>query len=461
MYKTSFAAYGLCIAMAILMASSVSAQGIINLARADDNFSHLKSDSLKQGLNRLKYIPLGNGNYLSVGGEWRAHYQVFSNINFGDVPPNYPEISTSQLNHRLMLHASVDLGNHFRLFAQLNNTLRYLNDNPPVPEIDENQLSLHQGFAEWASRSLKIRLGRQEMFYGAQRLFTVREGPNTRKTFDGITLSKNIKRGRFSLWVLSPTISQPKVFDDLILKEWVFGVYHTSYFMDRKIGLDLFAVNFQSALRKYNYQAGNEIRQTYGTRLFSNLQRFNFELEGAYQSGKFNRLKIAAYSLLLDVNMLLIPDQKGILGVTASIASGDKHHDDGQLNTYNLLFAKPAFGLAVPIGSSNMLSLQPYFKINPFRNFNLLAQVFFMARNSAEDGIYSPAMIENRPRPELLLSTKEKSMGTFYVLETSYQTSQNLSFGVDASWFKAGRFPKATGMGKNIAYMSFKAAFRF
>jgi len=50
-------------------------------------------------------------------------------------------------------------------------------------------------------------------------------------------------------------------------------MYGTQYFSGRKIGLDYYAVNFHSKLRKYNYQAGLENRQTFGLRLFSNLQK--------------------------------------------------------------------------------------------------------------------------------------------------------------------------------------------
>ena len=75
-------------------------------------------------------------------------FQIYKNIHFGDVPPTYKNISANQLWHWLMLHSNIELGNYFWIFIQLNNTLRFFNYNPVVPEIDENQLSLHQAFAE-------------------------------------------------------------------------------------------------------------------------------------------------------------------------------------------------------------------------------------------------------------------------------------------------------------------------
>lgn len=452
--------YSLTIIIAIIV-SSAKAQSSINLVRYNDNFSQLKNDSLKKGFGRLKYISLGNKNYISFGGELREQFQLFKNINFGDAPPGYPDINPKQLNHRLVVHANIEFGTHFRLFIQLNNTLHFFNPNPAVPEIDENQLGMHQAFAEFKLKHWDIRLGRQELFYGNHRLITVREGPNTRQAFDGLVVKRSNKNGAIDFFALTKVTSKKSVFDDVSFRESLIGIYGTQYYFKRKLGVDYYAVNFQSRSRKYNYRSGFENRQTYGLRLFSNGKHVNVELEGAYQSGKFGNLRIVAFSILADVNVSVFPSKRGVVGLAAHAASGDKNSADNKLNTYNLLFAKPAFGLAIPIGSTNMMSIYPYIKINPVQKLNLLAQVFFLARYSAQDGTYSPGMTENRPKPEILFSTTKRSLGKFYILETNYQQTENLSFSFDASYFKAGTYPKETGKGKDITYVSFKSTFRF
>ncbi len=444
-----------------LIASSVIAQNGISFLRYDDDFLLLKTDSLNKGFDELKYVSLGNKKYISFGGEWREQFQIYNNINFGDVPPTFHSISSNQLWHRLMVHSSIELGNQFRFFIQLNNTLRFFNDNPVAPEIDENQLSLHQAFAELKVDNWKYRLGRQELLYGNNRLITVREGPNTRLTFDGIVVKKKLKNGGIDFFAVSKVISKQNIFDDESFKEGLIGIYGTRYFSNRKIGLDYFVLNFQSQSRTYNYRTGIENRQTYGARLFSNFKKVNFELEGAYQSGKFDDLTIDAYNLLADVNILLLPSKKGIIGLAANVASGDKDNEDYKLNTYNLLYAKPAYGLAIPIGATNMISIYSYIKINPIPKLNIAAQVFFLARNSNQDGTYSPGMAENRPSPSLLFASSKKTLGVFYVVETTYQQNKNVSFSLDASYFGAGDYPLATGSGKDIMYVSFKSTFKF
>jgi hypothetical protein len=444
-----------------MVVSNTIAQNKISLMRYDDDFSMVKKDSIKKGFNQLKYIPFGNNNSISFGGELREQFQVYKNINFGDVPPTYQDSSTNQLWHRFMVHSNIELGNHFRFFFQLSNTLRFLNDNPIVPEIDENQLSLHQAFAELKLTNWNFRLGHQEMYYGNHRLITVREGPNTRQAFDGLVVKRKFKNGTLDFFAVSKVISKQYILDDESMHDGLYGIYGTQYLFKHKMGLDYFVVDFQSKARKYNYQAGFEDRYTYGIRLFSNLKTINFEFEGAYQAGKFNTLTIDAYSALADVNLTVLPSKKGVIGFVANVASGDKNSNDTKLNTYNLLYAKPAYGLAVPIGATNIISLYPYIKINPIQKLNVLAQVFFMARNSHQDGTYSPGMIENRPRPNALFSSDKKTLGQFYVLETNYQQTKNLSFSFDTSYFDAGSYPQATGKGKDVTYLSFKSIFKW
>lgn len=444
-----------------IVVSTTVAQNKINFLRYDDDFSLIKNDSLKKGLDYLKYNAFGNHNYISFGGELREQFQMYSNLNFGDVPPSYQNTSPTQLWHRFMAHTNIEVGNHLKLFIQFNNTLRFLNDNPVVPEIDENQLSMHQAFVELKVHDWKVRLGRQELLYGNSRLITVREGPNTRLTFDGVVIKLTTNKGRIDFLAVSKVISKQNIFDDESFKEGLIGIYGTRYFSNQKIGLDYFTMNFQSKSRTYNYRTGSENRQTYGTRVFVNLKKVNFELEGAYQSGTFDNLTIDAYNILVDVSVQVLPGKKGIIGLAANAASGDRDSEDHKLNTYNLLYAKPAYGLAIPIGATNMISIYPYIKMNPIQKLNIAAQLFFLARNSNQDGTYSAGMVENRPTPASLHSSNTKTLGVFHTIESTYQQSKNLSFSFDASYFKAGSYPIATGKGKDIMYVSFKSTFKF
>jgi Alginate export len=437
-------------------------QNPISMLRANDDFSFVKTDTLKKGVNKLKHIELGDKTNISFGGELREQYQYFDNLNFGDVPPTTKETTVGQLWHRVMLHSNVEIAAKTRVFAQLSSTFRFLNPNPITPEIDENQLSLHQAFIDYSiTQKWMIRAGRQELGYGNNRLLTFREGPNTRLAFDALTLKFKTSKRRLDVLAVTPVVSKQLVFDDESFKEYVFGIYGTEQVIPKKFLLDYYFLNFISEKRKYNFVSGKENRQVFGFRVFSQRSKLNYELEATYQIGTFNAQKILAYGISTDLAYNLFPNKNLIIGLGANYFSGDKNATDNRLNTFNLIFSKPSYGLAAPIGSSNIVNINPYLKINPVKKMFIYAGVYFLQRQSNQDGTYSPGMAQVRPTPVSSFASTEKEIGTQFALETSYNLNNNISFAIDAAYFKAGSYVKQTGKGLDISYLSFKAALKF
>jgi hypothetical protein len=432
------------------------------MVRYNDNFSHLNYDTIyKKGSDKLKYIHFSKEANISFGGEVREQYQYYNNPNFGDIPPGFTKNYTSQLLQRVMLHTNIELRNNLRVFAQLGSTFRFFNPNPATPEIDENKLSLHQGFIDYRfQKKWLVRLGRQEMSYGNHRLFTFREGPNNRLAFDAAVIKYNSQKRKIDLFAMSPVISKKGIFDDESLKDLIIGFYATEYFVANKFLVDYYFLNLNTQRRQYNFVGGNENRQSFGFRIFTENQNFNYELEATYQSGKFNKSKIRAYGISADLNYKMIQKTNFIIGIGINYMSGDKNKNDNQLNTYNLLFSKPQYGLTAPIGATNLVNINPYFKINPNKKCNLYFSSYFMWRQSTQDGTYSPTALEIRPASTSLVISPEKSIGTLLSIESSYSLTPNLSFSIDGSYFFSGKYVRQTGTGKDITYLSFKGIYK-
>lgn len=447
----------------VFLLGSLAAQSQISLLRYNDDFRYLKKDTVvKKGAENLKYLKLSDNSTVSFGGELREQFQYYDNLNFGDVPPAFSKSSTGQLWHRVMLHANLEIGDNTRIFTQLGSTFRFFNPNPLTPEIDENRLSLHQAFLDYRfNNRWMLRLGRQEIFYGSHRLFTFREGPNTRLAFDAAVVKYTSDKKKLDAFVLTPVHSREGVFDDRSFKDVIVGIYGTNTIAPKAVILDYYSMSFHSNQRKYNYVSGKENRQIAGIRLFSENERFNYELEATYQYGKFNELRINAYGFAADVNYKLVPKHNLIAGIGSNYMSGDKNPNDNELNTYNTLFSKPPYGLTAPIGASNLINVNPYVKLNPVKKLHVFATAYFMRRQSHQDGTYSPGAVEVRPNPGMLFASPEKEIGTLLVLETSYTVNQHLSFGFDASHFLAGKYVKETGNGKAVTYLSLKGSYRF
>lgn len=451
------------ITIILFAVNAAGATSQVNLLRYNDNFNYLKVDSIsKKGTEKLKYIPISGTTTISFGGEIREQLQFYKNINFGDVPMTFSTATTWQLWHRVMAHSNIEIGKKLRVFTQLSSTHRFINPNPLTAEIDQNDLSLHQLFAEYrVNKNWMIRMGRQELFYGNHRLLTFREGPNTRLAFDGAIIKVAAGKHKLDIMTLSPVIAKEGIFDDENFKDLIVGIYGTEKAKSKTIGFDYYFLNYYTKRRKYNFTSGKEDRQIVGLRFFSDKPAFKYEFEGTYQWGTFNNLRINAYSISVDVNHKVLASKSMVTGIAGGYVTGDRKNEDNQLNTYNLLFSKPQYGLTAPIGATNIITLIPYIKLNPVKKSNLYTGANFMWRQSNNDGSYSPGAIEMRPVPELLLASNKKRIGTLLIMEFNYFVNYHLSFSADASYFFAGNYVKETGKGKDITYLSFKASYKF
>lgn len=443
----------------IIVAFSANSQ--IQFLRYNDNFSYLKSDSIRRTiLQKIKYIPISENVNVSFGGEIREQLQYHRNINFGDVPPLYPKSSTWQLWHRLMVHANIEVGTKSRLFTQLGSTCRFINPNPLTPEIEQNKLNLHQAFIDYHfSKKWMTRIGRQEMSYGSHRLITFREGPNTRLTFNAAVLKYNNRNRAVDVFAISPVISHKGVFDDHSFKDLAIGIYANETLV-KTLSIDFYFLHFHSKRRQYNFISATENREVIGFRLFSKSPKTNYEVEANYQFGKFNHLLINAYGISADIHHQILPSYNMILGISGNYLTGDKSKTDNQLNTYNLLYSKPQYGLTAPIGATNIMSINPYVKLSPVKKASIYAGTHFMWRQTKADGIYTPGAIQIRPMQNMNTNADARHIGALFIVETNYVMNNHLSFAVDVSRFFAGNYVKLTGQGRDISYVSFKSTFR-
>lgn len=83
------------------------------------------------------------------------------------------------------------------------------------------------------------------------------------------------------------------------------------------------------------------------------------------------------------------------------------------------------------------------------------------------DSIKSTILNEHRSlliyTPYADTKTKPSTTETYpvlYVFEMNCQQTNNLSFSYDVSYLKSGSYPKTTGMGEDVVYISFKSLLR-
>lgn len=445
------------------IASSISPPAY-NLLRYEEDYSYLRDSTLRvDPWDGFKYIPLSvEGNhYLSLGGETRFQYEYFHNAGWGEGPQD----DNGYLLQRYMLHTDLHLGNSFRTFVQIKSGLENgRNGGPRVP--DEDQLDLHQAFVDGKMRlaegaNLTLRVGRQELLYGSQRLVSVREGPNVRQSFDAARLILTVKNWRFDGFISRPVATNAEVFDDASNSEVSFwGIYGAGAIPKLKIQhIDFYYLGLDRAAARYEAGVMEETRHSAGLRYWGNKNSLHYNFELVYQWGGFGGGSIDAWTISSDTEYGLesLP-LSPVIGLQAEIISGDRNADDNKLQTFNPLFPRGAyFGLAALIGPANLFDMHPSIEFKLNERLTFAADWDFFWRHSGHDGIYGANGAFERTGQ----TSQEKFIGDQLGLQLAFDYNRHASLSLEGAFFNAGRYLKESGSGKNLGYFSATLGYKF
>lgn len=419
--------------------------------RYDEDYSGLEADTSHGWYSRMKYLPLSrSGNtWLSFGGELRYQYFYFKNEDWGDAP----EDKNGYILTRYLGHADLHAGKHFRAFVQLQSSLAAGKTQPPSP-VDENQLDLHQAFFDVIMplnnrRSLALRVGRQEMMFGSQRLVSVREAPNNRQAFDAVKLMYETKRLKADAFYAYYVTARKEIFDDKPGSDIRFWGAHAAFSqLPFFHNIDAYYFGLWKAETEFDDGIGRERRHSVGARIWKRAATWQYDLEGVYQWGQLGSNTISAWTLSSNTSYIFSDARlKPELGLKAELISGDRRYDDGRLQTFNPLFPKGAyFGLAALIGPSNLQDIHPYLTLKLSKKLSWQADYDLFWRMSSQDGIYGPNV-------RLIYSGKDAAsteIGQQLGTNLEYSPNPFLYFRAELTWFKAGQYLKEVSAGKDI-----------
>lgn len=430
--------------------------------RYDEDYSILKQDSSSSWYKTTKYHPLSKNRatYVSIGGDIRYQYQWFKNENWGESAKD----DDGFILTRYLVHADFHAGKHFRTFVQLQSSLANGKAGKSSP-VDENQLDLHQAFSDIAfalphEQSLTVRIGRQELLYGSQRLVAVRDGPNNRQSFDAVRLLYAHPGWKADVFFSHFVQSKQKIFDDGFNQHTRFW---GAYLAKKKIPLlnnaDVYYFGLLKNNTKFDDGAGKELRHSVGSRVWATNKCWRYDIEGLYQFGNFAGKKIRAWTFSVNTsykfsNTTLRPE----FGIKSELISGDATYKDDRLQTFNPLFPRGGyFGLVSIIGPANLFDVHPSFALDlsPRLFFNMDYDIFM--RYSLNDGIYGPnvALIYSGQ------NSQQRSIGQQYSNHLEYIPNNFLYFRFEFTWFKAGGFLKDAGPGKDILFSAGTIQLRF
>lgn len=401
-----------------------------------------------------KNIPLGDAT-LSLDGQVRERFEQVRNPGFG---------RAADADHvwlqRLLLGADLRLGDRLRTYVQLGSWLaseRKLG----ASATDESRADVAQAFVDLtaplgAGDRLTLRLGRQEMTLGSQRLVSARDGPNMRRSFDGARAMAAAGGWRFDAFALRPLILSPEPFDDRWDDTQSFYGAQATAPLGAGRGMDLYLLDLRRQRGSFAAGTAEEHRISLGARLFGATAGWDWDLEAVGQGGRFGSATIAAWTASAHAGFTWDAPWRPRLGLKADVASGDGDRADNRLGTFNPLFPRANyFTEASLVGPSNLVDLQPGLSVRPAQHVELSIGWNGLWRQTAADALYTAT-----GQPLAGSTGGDRFIGH----QTQFAIAWTPWAGVELrAWyvhFAAGPTVEQAG-GRDVDYLAASASFRF
>jgi len=431
--------------------------------RYDENYTYLENAANRTDwLDPIKYIPLGGDHaWANLGGEFRERYEYFDHTLWGQGPQD----PNGYWLQRAMLHADLHLNDQVRFFAQIKSGIEGDREGGSRA-TDEDRLDLHQAFVDvrtefGESRSLTLRIGRQELAFGSSRLISFREAPNVRLSFDGVHGILQGDGWRVDALAVEPVQTRPGIFDDGADRgQKLWGVYAVTPFPSLPGGhLDLYYLGLERKTARFDQGVAREERHSLGVRLWGGQSGWDYNFEFVEQFGTFGSADIEAWTAASDTGFTFVHARmQPRLGLKADIASGDHNLHDGKLGTFNALFPRGAyFNESALIGPANLVDVHPSLTLQPTASVTVTCDADFIWRESVQDGLYGPAV-------NLLRSGRTSGaryVGTQPSLTAEWRASRHWTVAACYAHFYSGAFIRSSGPGDDVNYATTWITFKF
>ncbi len=369
-------------------------------AFALNDFSYLedpKNTAPYQPFDELKRIRLGDCLRLDLGGEYRNRYHVEHNMRLRG------EDNDFDLN-RVRLYSDLWYGKDLRLYVEYLDAVSFGEEVAPRP-TDEDRSDFLQMFADLnltdaCGQPLYLRVGREEMSYGSERLISSPDWSNVRRAYEGATLFSKGKEWDVDVFCVQPIVPvAPHNFDRSDPKRQFGGLFTTYHGVkDHVVDLYCLWLNEQDSPNGFVNSIlgtpGNFYTSTLGARWQGKHDDWLWEVEGAVQVGRFTGLDYVAgmYTVGLGYSFKCLPT-KPVLWAYYDFASGDADPTDNRRTTFDQLFPSGHryLGWMDLVGRQNIHDLNFRLSSTLHEDLELVVWCHVFRLDQARDNLYNSA----------------------------------------------------------------------
>jgi hypothetical protein len=405
-----------------------------------------------------KHLP----SWLSIGGQYRGRIEGQTGLLF--TPGNDDAYYLS----RFRINFDVHPGAHLRLFVQGQDSRAPGMKTVPHPPAFSDSFDLRQGYLDLhtaeSTKSAGVRLGRQELIVGEERLVGPLDWTNTARSFDAARAYFTTPNTRVDVFAASLVRVRDGAFDNPLSNgNNFYGVYASLKKIVPRSTLEpyLFYKTIHR-VKSENGSAGSAGIYTYGARLAGNLPRsFDYGIEAAAQNGSISSDPLRAWAGhgVVGLSLKKIKTSPRLLA-EYNYASGDKSPSDGRRGTFDQLFptGHAKYGATDQLGWRNMHSLRAGSEFKPNSKIKVSVSYFshWLAQNT--DALYAANGSAVARVPKGAVS---RHVGQECNLLFAYTLSKQYVFGAGYSRLWSGKFLREAAPGANFSYPYAFAAYNF
>jgi hypothetical protein len=406
--------------------------------RWSENWSVLADpDVPREPLDALKYISLSNDDartYLSLGANIRERFEV-NDTNFG-TGGNQRD---SYLLSRAEAHADLRIAGQVQIFLQLQS------DTAPGKErlspIDQDRLGIEQGFVAVSEPVgdgvVAIRIGRQENGFDLQRFLSVRDGPNVRQSYDGVSVAYTRGPWRFITLYTDPVQNRnSSSFDDYSSPHLSLGLVRIERQVTSSSSLSAYVGRFRQDDARFPSASGNERRALMEVRYTGVSGRVDWDAEAMSQNGRIGAQAIRAWATGAVIGRTFSSTRfRPRISLQLDAASGDRSPTDHQLDTFNPLFPSGYyFTTAGYTTYANLVHVKTDLSVNPLTNVKLSSGIGVEWRQTLADAIYT---LPDVPVPDTA-GRGGRYVGTYGQFRADCGLTPHIALALEAVHFSAG-----------------------
>jgi hypothetical protein len=259
-----------------------------------DNFAYLDDPNNTEYdlFDCLKRVRFGDNWLFTTGGDVRTRYEHQYNARLTQTNNEYAL-------SRLRVYTDLWFRDDFRLFAEYIGAWSSSQALAPLP-IDRNDADLLNLFvdvkvANGGGHPAYVRVGRQELLFGSQRLISPLEWANTRRTFQGVRGFRQTEKWDLDLFWVQPVIPNVDRFDSVDNNQNLAGAWAT-HRPKKGHAVDAYYLlhDNTNTVTQLGIPRGNFTRHTFGGRYVGAEDNVLFDFEGAMQLGSQNGRDVVA-----------------------------------------------------------------------------------------------------------------------------------------------------------------------